>query len=287
MALVNYIDEYLTGHNKVPVTANIHKRIGGVLLISTLMSFVGALVISFIVDVTTVHPTAQALALLSSVPMVVMYAAYFYLLISYPVHKVEPLFQLSSIWLLIIEVILGQHVSLVALLGIALLVLGAYLLDAGTFKIQVPTKLLLIMLPATTTWSLSLILVRQAAQFSSPDVITFWQYLGIGVIGLLLLVLVKKYREGLFFRIKHQGKNFLGLSFINESLAETSYFFNNFAVAIAPVATFVTAMAGVQHLFVLLLFFLFPLSARSKITRMQLLAIVLIIVGVIVVESVV
>ena len=241
-------------------------------------------VISFLADVWIIPKEALILATISAIPMVVMYASYFYLLNNYPVHQVEPLFQLSSIWLLLFEVVLGNHIPIFALIGIFFLIIGAYLLDSGTLKLQIPTKLLLIMLPATTMWSLSLLLVRQAATMVSPSVITFWQYIGIGSIGILLFLFVKKYREGFLFRIRHQGRTFLGMSFVNETFAETSYLLGNFAVAAAPVATFVTAMTGVQHIFLLLLFFLFPLSKRSKITKSQLFAILLIGVGVFFVE---
>jgi len=67
---------------------------------------------------------------------------------------------------------------------------------------------------------------------------------------------------------------------VNESLAEGSFLFGNMAVAIAPVAAYVSSMSGVQSVFILLLFYLFPQGKRSKATPIQWFAILLIAIGV-------
>lgn len=281
---VNYIDEYLTNNNKLPEKTDIHTKIGGLLLISTLMSFVGAFLIWFFGRDTVLPSISFALAISSAIPMVAMYASYFYLLVIYPVHQVGPLFQISTLWLLAIEIFFGGSIAVSPLIGILIMMYGAYLLDAGTFKWQVPTKLLLTAIPATSTWAISLYMVRVASEHGSPVAISFWQMLGVGIIGTLLFTFVKKYREGFIFRIKNQGKNFLGMSLINESLAEGSFLFSNMAVAIAPVAAYVSAMAGVQSVFVLMLFHLFPQGKRTKVTPIQWLAVLLIAIGLFMLE---
>lgn len=285
LALVNYIDEYLTRNNKLPKTTTIHTRIGGLLLVSTLLSFVGAAVIGISLGNIEISQTAFVLAILSSLMMVVMFAAYFYLLTLYPVYQVLPLFQISSIWLLCIELFFGGTITLIGFLGVVVLMVGAYVLDSGTFKWQIPTKLLLIMIPSTLPWALALFLVRFASETTSPAVITFWQMVGIGGIGILLFVFAKTYREGFLFRIRKQGRNFLGFSFINESLSQGSYLFGNVAVSLAPIATYVTAISGVQSIFLLALFYLFPQTDKTKITRNQTIAIFLIALGIFLIEA--
>lgn len=277
--VVNYIDEHLTNNNEVKNT-DIHTRIGGLLLISTLMSFIGAFFIWFFTGDILLTRESRYLAMASSIPMVAMYAAYFYLLLSYPVHLVGPLFQISTIWMLVIELIFGGSISNLGLLGIIVLIYGAYILDTGTIKWKIPTKLLLISIPATSTYAFALLLVRMASTGGTGTAITFWQMFFIGVIGVLLFIFSSKYREGFITRIKKQGKSFLGFSFLNETIAEGSFLFANLAVAIAPVGAFVSAMSGVQSVFVLLLFFFFPQGERSKITAMQWFSVILISIGV-------
>lgn len=282
--LVNYIDEFLTNNNKLSEKTDTHTKIGGLVLISTLTSFVGAGLMTFIPHDPIISDTAKFLAIASSIPMVVMYISYFWLLITYPVHQVTPLFQISSLWLLVMELIFGGSISSIALLGILVLMYGAYVLDAGTFKWKIPTKLLLISLPATFASALALYMARVASNTGSPIAFTYYQMLGVGIIGVLLFVFVKKYRDGFLFRIKHQGKVFLGMSLLNEGLAESSFLFGNMAVAIAPIAAFIPAMSGVQSIFVMILFFLFPQGKRTKATLIQWFAVILIAIGVFIIE---
>lgn len=283
-ALVNFTDEHLATNNKLPPKSDVHSKVGSVLLISTLMSFVGAGLIAVFTGDIQISSETRNIALLSSIPMVTMYAAYFYLLQTYPVHQVAPLFQISSIWLLIIELLFGGSISVVGLVGIFVLMYGAYILDAGTFKWKIPTKLLAIAVPATSTWAIALYLVRVASENASPISITFWQLLAVGGIGLVLFFCVRKYREAFLYRIKNQGKVFLGLSLANETFAEAGYVFSSLAVAIAPVAAYVSAMSGVQSLFVLFLFFLFPQGKRTKVTKMHWISVILILMGVVLIE---
>lgn len=285
LSLVNYIDEYLTANNAVPETSDTHTKIGGMLLISTIANIVGVVVIWLVVGSVALPLTPLIISILSAIPLVLMFGLYFYLLVTYPVYQVVPAFLFISVWLLIIELLFGGSVTLVGLLGIAVLIIGAYLLDVGAFKWQTPTKLLLISIPASLGWAVSLFMVRIAAENNSAMVVSFWQFLGISIIGIFLFLFIKKYRDGFLFRIRHQGKNFLGFSVLNESLAQGSFFFGNLAVAVAPVATYVTAVEGSQGLFLLLLFMIFPLNGKDvKINKIQIFSIFLIAFGIFLIE---
>lgn len=284
MALVLYTDEHLATSNKLPKNATIHTKVGSVLLISTLMCFVGAGIIGYSTGDTTLSNYPFFLAVLSGIPMAGMYASYFYLLQSYPVHLVGPLFQISAIWLLGFELVAGGSISVQGLVAIILLVYGAYILDAGTLKWKIPTKLLLYAIPATLTNALILFMARLAGQYGSPTAFSFYQLISTGVIGVILFIFVGRYREGFLYRIKHQGKKFLGLSAFNETFSQGSFWVGNIAVAAAPVGAYVSAMAGVQNIFVLLLLWLFPHGDRAKVTRSQWVAVSLIAVGVMLIE---
>lgn len=142
LAVVNYIDEYLTGNSKVPESANIHKRVGGLLLISTLLTFIGATAIWLFVDSVSIAQGPMMLALLSAIPMVLMFGSYFYLLLSYPSHQVVPMFLMSSLWLLLLELSSGASITITGLFGIALLIVGAYVLDAGGGQVASPNQTL-------------------------------------------------------------------------------------------------------------------------------------------------
>jgi len=284
MAVCNYFDEYLTHNNNVKDRENIHRRIGGVLLISTLFSVITLASLYLYLDSLVIQNFPLALALVSAVPMVTMWAAYFYLFQKYPAHQVVPLFGIASFWLLLIELVAGAIITPIALLGIVFLLYGAYVLDAGTLKWKIPTTLLLIMIPTSLLWAVSLFLIRVASNYADVLTLFFYQYVGIGVIGILLLTLVREYRVGFLRRIQTQGKNFLGVSFFNEAIAQVSFLSVMLAVSIAPLAVYVTALAGFQSIFLLLLFFIVPLHGRNSISSYQWAAIVLIVMGIFIIE---
>lgn len=286
LALVNYLDTYLTSNNPVPASSNLHTRIGGLLLVSMLFCAFGALaLLAYLGNPMTAYEPL-VLGLLSAIPLAVLFSAYFYLLALYPAHQVVPLFLISSLWLLGIEIAMGGQVTLLGASGVLALMAGSYLLDAGSFRLQVPTKLLLVSIVSTGGWALSLLMVRAAAATSSALIASFWQLVGLALVGLFLFVCVHSYRTGFLTRVRQQGKKFLGLSLVNEAFSESAYIFSNLAVALAPLAAYVTALAGVQSLFLLVLFFLFPLDGvRPKITGLQVISILLMAAGVFLIET--
>lgn len=284
-SIVMYIDEHLTTKNTVADKSDDHTKIGGQILISTLMSFVGATIMALIPHDPLQSKQAIALAIGSAIPMVIgIYISYFYLLLKFPIQQVAPVFQLSALWLLIFELLTGSTIGWGGLIGIFILLYGTYLLDTGTFAWKIPTKLFLYSLPVTFIWAISMYMVRVASLSGSAVAISAWQMFGVGLIGVILLIFVKQYRDGLMHRIKNQGKMFLGLSMVNETMAEGSFLFGNLAIALAPLAAYVSALSGMSNVFLILLLVLFPPGERTKITKMQWLAILLITLGVFFIE---
>jgi len=285
LALVNYIDEYLTAHHALPETTDVHTRIGGLVIMSTLMTAVGAIAVWFFADSILLSERAFVLSLAAGVPLALLWVGYFYLLTFYPVYQVIPLFQLSSVWLLVIELVTGGSITTVALLGVAMLIVGAYFLDAGTIRWQIPTALLLLMLPTSLLWSINLYMVKVASiDGTSVLAITFWQFIGVALFGVLMFVFVRQYRNGFLFRLKKQRKTFLGFSVLNEGAAEAGYFSGNMATALAPLATYFSALGGLQSVFLLVIFYFFPQKPLS-INQLQVMAICMIAVGIFLLEG--
>jgi hypothetical protein len=57
-----------------------------------------------------------------------------------------------------------------------------------------------------------------------------------------------------------------------------------FAVAAAPLVAYIAAVGGLKSIILLLLLFLFPIHERNKVTKWQLLAIVMVVLGVFIIE---
>lgn len=284
MALVNYIDEFLTHNSSVFHSENIHKKVGWVLLITMLFGSLSVLALSFFIEDFSISQTGLLLSLFSAFPMTLMFASYFYLFQKFPAHQVVPLFGLSSIWLLILELFVGASIPVIPLIWVFFLLYGAYILDIGSFAWKIPTKLFEIMIPVSFLWSLSLFLIVLLPKTDSVLQFFFYQYVMIFIIWVILFCIVKSYRQGLLDRIQKQGKIFLGGSILNESLAQISFFAWMLAVSLAPLATYVTAISSVQYLFLFILFLSFPLHQRNQITYIQCIAMMLMILGILLID---
>lgn len=257
---------------------------GGLLLVSTLLSVISICVIKFFVGDVSMDALPLALSLVSAIPTVITWGSYFYLLNKYPVYQVIPLFQLTAIWLLIIEFFAGGTISTLGLIGVIVLVLGTYVLDVGKLQWAIPSKLLITMAGVSLLWAANLFMIRFASEISSgPGAVSFWQSVGVLSIGVVLFLFAKQYREGFLTRIKQQGKLFLGLSVFSESSSQLAYVLINFAVTLAPAAAYASSVNGVQSVFLLALFLVFP-QKKTEVNALQVAAIIFIAIGVFVLE---
>jgi len=263
---------------------SIHKRIWWVLLASTIFWITSVLVLSFFIQDFTMTQKWLYLALFSAFPMTLMFASYFYLFQKFPAHQIVPLFWLSSIWLLSFELLSGASIPFLPLLWVLSLLYGAYMLDVGSFSWKIPTKLAALMIPVSFLWAFILYLILLLPENDTVLQYFFYQFIGITCIGIWLFICVKQYRDGFIQRIQKQGKIFLWWSVLNEWLSQMSFLTSMIAVSLAPLATYVTAISSAQYLFLFILFFLFPLHERNKITPVQVFAIVLMLLGIVIID---
>lgn len=283
-ALVNYIDEYLTSKTTIQKEQSIHKKIGWVLLISSLFTIISVIVLSFFISDFQMTDWWLWLSLFSSIPMVIMFACYFYLFQKFPAQQVVPLFWLSSIWLLLLELSTGDAIGILPLVWVLFLLYGSYVLDTNVFYWKLPTKLLLIMMPVSFLWSCSLFLAEYVSKDNSILHFFFFQSVGIFIIGVMLFILVRSYREWLLERIRDQWKIFVWWSALNEFFAQISFFAAALAVSIAPLATYVSAVWSVAFIFLFIFLFLFPVTERNRIWINQCISIFIMIIWILLIE---
>ena len=280
-AVTNYTDELLAHKNSVEIKKGIFHQIGGVVLFSTLMGIVSCVVLLMLGKVTWSGDYRNiAIAFFSAVPMVVMWIGYFYFLVLYPANKAVPLFGLTTVWIFAIEIFFGATVSLIGLICIIVLIVGAYLVDSATFKLKVPSFLFFGMVIMTMLWSLSLLMMKQAVNYIGDGNAFFWQFACVFILGLCMFVGVRQFRSGFVERIKQQGSFFIGLSMFNEISAQVTFYLTMLAIAAAPLAAYSTALASIQVLFVVIIMWLFPISERSRLNNIQILGICCIVLGV-------
>ena len=81
--------------------------------------------------------------------------------------------------------------------------------------------------------------------------VSFWQYTGFFIFGLLLFIFIKKYREDFLTSFKINGKNIIRLNMLNEVVNICALLIFTFSSLLAPLAL-VGVINGVQPLFVFL-----------------------------------
>ena len=284
LALVNYSDEYLTHSNSTCNNASIHERIGGVLLISTFLCVIGISCIYLFVNDVSLNEYSLMLSIGSAIPMIISWGGYFYCLQIFSVHQVMPLFSLSSVVLLLIELIFGAYISVISLLGIMSLIFGSYLINRGSFDFKSSVKLLVYMSPAIVSWAASMFMVKLATAEGSAMAVYFWQLVGMLFLAFVMFVTIKPYRKGLIGRIKNDEANFIIHSLFNESLSQLSFLFATLAISLAPLATYVSSLSGTQGVFLFLILKIFPLHDRNEISKAQWVGIICISMGIFMLE---
>lgn len=284
--LVNYFDEYLTINNPSrKESSSIYEETGGLIIVSTLFTFIGIVVLGIYLG-SSIFDINQGtyIAIFSAIPMAMTWIGYFFMFTKYPAHHVVPLLGLASIWLVITEWFLGAPVTLISVLGIAILLSGSYLLDVGDLKTRISTGLLIRMIPLSLVWGITLFVVRLASEYNGAAYVYFYQITGIFIIGLFLFFAVKPFRDGFLTRIREQRKKFLGMSLGVEITAQLGFLSLTFATAAAPLIAYVAAVGGVKSIVLVILLLLFPINERNKVTKWQWIAIVLIVLGVFIIE---
>lgn len=284
MAAVNYFDEFLTHSTSTSSTASLHEKIGGVLLMSALLCPIALSFLAILAPTLSLTSYGLLLSILSGFTLICVWAIYFYLFQTFSAHQVVPLFGLSSVWLLGLEIISGAAISFIALGGIVILVLGAYLLDNGSLTWKIPSKLLFYMGFNSLLWATTVFLVRQASLTNPSAAIYFWQTLTIFTLGLILFLAIKPYRHGFINRLKQERMAFIGPSILAKGTAQFSFYFGVLATATAPLAVYFTALSGLQSVFLLLLLMIFPLNQRNKTNKAQWFGIILIALGIALLE---
>lgn len=284
--LVNYFDEYLTLNNPSrKETSSIYEETGGLIIISTLFTFIGIIGLGAYLGSSALEINQGTYtALFSAIPMVMVWIGYFFMFTKYPAHHVVPLLGLASIWLVATEWLLGAPVTIISLVGIAVLLSGSYLLDVGDLKARISTGLLIRMIPLSIIWAVTLFVVQQASHYNSADYVYFYQLIGIFIIGVILFATVTPFRNGFLTRINEQRRKFLGMSVGVEMSAQLGYLSLTFAAATAPLIAYVAAVGGLKSIVLLVLLFLFPIHERNTITKWQLVAIMLVALGVFILE---
>ena len=273
-SIINHIDKYILGKYQGG------RGIGALLIFSSLSSIMVLPFLAFFFGSEILNLSFSDSLTLFAVGFLSASAFYFYLkaMDIEEASVVIPLFQFDPVFGFILGfLIIGESLSLSQLLPAILILTGIILLSLEIDienKIKFKKKVLLLVGASSLLFALSGVLFKKLALVDSFWISIFWQYVGLTVFGVLVLIFHKKFRKDFVDMFSASNFKILSLNVLSEILYILGALANNFALLIAPVAL-VFVVNSYQPLFVfiigVLLTIMMPTFVSEKISRKHLL----------------
>ena len=269
-AISTHIDKYL-------VDKYFHDSDTAVLIVFTAVVAVFALPVIWLLEPRVLSLPLLAMAVMTVSGILYMGAMLFYLraLQSEEASAVAPLFQLSTIFtLLLAYVFLREKLGLQQLSGIVLIVAGTLTVsgNGGSMLQRFNIRLLLLMAGATFIVALSAVFFKYFAVEDTFWGTTFWTFVGEGIFGAGIVV-IPGYCQQFLRLFKHSPGGVIGINAANELINLGGGLGVRFASLLAPVAL-VSAVSSTTTLFVfafgVLLTLFFPKFGREDLTAQSL-----------------
>jgi drug/metabolite transporter (DMT)-like permease len=285
--LVNIADNYLVGKFS---DKEKERSSGGLVLFSSLIGIVIAFAIwLFIPDVFSIPILDKLLLLVCGVLTVVWIILYLFTLEIEETSAVVPWFLSVPVFGYILGYFfLGENLTLQQFIGSGIVFLGLIFisLDFREEKKKLKHKPMLYMLSACIAIAVSGVIFKYVTVENNFWVSSFWEYLGLGMSGLLIFLFIPHYRESFMHMNKTGGHIILAVNITSELTSIIGNLLSNFALLLAPVAM-VYLVGSFQPAIVLFLTMIgtkfFPHIIKEDISRKNLLpkiiAIILMTVG--------
>ena len=284
-ALTNIFDQYLVAKYSTGTRGS-----GGLVLFSSLIGiFIALGVFLFGFSVLDISLLDKFLLLLIGGIKIAWIILYLFTLEIEDISSVVPWFMTIPIFGYILGYLfLGETLSITQQLGSLVTLLGVFLIsiDFSKGKKQVKWRPALYMLSACLLVSISGIIFKYVTAGGDFWVSSFWEYLGLGVVGVVIYIFVPKYRDEFMQMNRAGGVKIFTLNTVSEVFATVGDFLTNFALLLAPVAM-VYLVGSFQPAIVLFLTLLttkfFPSIVKENLERNilfpKILAIVIITIG--------
>lgn len=252
-ALVNLADKYL-----VVNYCGGKKSAGSLVLFSSLIGLIASLTIGIFTRGVFAIPLFDKLLLIFIGTFGICWIIlYLFTLEIEDVSAVIPWMLTISVFGYILSYFfLGETLTLAQLLGAAVIFFGAIILsvDFGKIHILFKGRVALYMLLASLIYAINGVIFKFVASADSFWVASFWEYLGLGLGGVLIFLFVGDYRRNFISNIKTSGKFIFSINVVSESMTIAGNLLTNFALLIAPVAL-VYMVGSFQPAIVLILTF--------------------------------
>jgi drug/metabolite transporter (DMT)-like permease len=167
--------------------------------------------------------------------------------------------------------ILGEVLSQIQLIAMAIIIFGTTIIsfevDAEN-KFKLRRKTIFLMLVAALAWAIESVLFKAVALEENLWRSVFWEHLMMTIVGLLIFIFIRSYRENFLSAMRDNSRRILSLNVLNEGLYITGNIVVAFTYLLAPVGL-VLLTESFQPIFVFMLgiffTFFFPKIATEKI----------------------
>lgn len=242
--IANHIDKHV-------VTKYFKGRTAGASMIVTSMFGLVFITVIAIVDpsVFTISSDKAVLIMINGSLYLFGIIPYMYALQQDEASKVIPLFQFTPVFAYFLALIfLNQTLTAREIFASVLIIIGSFLISSDysrkSFKIK--KAALLLMALSSLLLSINAVLFRKFADGNIPFwTNSFWNYAGVAVAGLILMLGIRIYREAIISIIKSKSYASLGLISFSEGISLAARLIFYFATTLAPVAL-VQTVGGLQ-----------------------------------------
>lgn len=253
-SITNFIDNFLVNKER-----NSSKSIRALLIFSTLISGIIFVPISLVLANFKIE--ASLISIVAAVGAAAVYimatALYFYALNKNDTSTVVAMYQLIPVVTYLFSFFFfGESFTLRQTIGAVIIIVSSVVmgLSLKNRKKENKYKALILVFGSVVLYGLYYSFMDVAIRDSEYDACFFWDQVGFLIIG-LILICIKTYRKAFTSAIKRNGKGFLALNILNESLNSAAGALVNYANVIIPIA-FVNIINGFQGAFVFIIAFI-------------------------------
>ncbi len=255
-AAVVHLDKYLIARFK---NEGKEKSVGSLILYSSLFGLViSAFILPIFGSKLFLIPLVDiGILFLTGFSGIIAVILYLYAMEKDEASIVAPLFQIVPIFGLIFEyLILGIVPSILQIIGSLVIVLAGVILasELEEFRIKkIKAGLLLLMIGSSMLFSLTAILFKFVTTETGGNfwISSFWEYLSWGIVGIILFIFIKTYREDFLLSLKKDGKILFSMNIGGELLNTIANSAKNFAALSVPVVL-VYSIEALQPVFIFL-----------------------------------
>ena len=252
-AVVNIADQYLIAKYS---DRDKERSSGGLVIFSSVIGLVIALLIFvFTNGLFDIPLVDKLLLLLTGVLTIIWVVLYLFALEIEEVSRVVPWFLTVPVFGYILGYLfLGETLNLEQVIGAIIIFVGLIIISVDwreTSK-RVKKKPLLYMLAVSLTVAVSGIIFKYVTVENNFWVSSFWEYLGLGLSGVLIFFLMPERRKEFMHMNRTGGLKIFVVNVASEFMTVSGNLLTNFALILAPV-TLVFIVSAFQPAFVLLL----------------------------------